>query len=100
MGGFPQRRAEGQIDHLLDLVGLNRQDARRSGLVVQKAVDALLMEAIAPAPDNVLGGAELADDGVGPEPIIGRQNDSGSGGLALGGVAVPNDRFKPLTIRN
>ena len=41
MGGFPRRRAEGQIDHLLDLVGLDRQDARRSGLVVQKAVDAL-----------------------------------------------------------
>ena len=99
MGGLVRRRLERQGDDPRDGVAIHRRLSRRPGLVAQQPMDAFLHEALLPAPHAGLGLAGLTHDGVGAEPVAGQQHDAGAPDMLLGRGSVPDDRFKPLTIR-
>ena len=57
-----------QSDHARRHLQPQRRDARRSRLVPKEPIDALLREAVLPAPDHRLGHARLTHDRMRPSP--------------------------------
>ena len=76
-----------------------RRDARRPRLVPKESVDALLREAVLPAPDHRLGHACLTHDRVRPESIGTQQRDAGAPDVLLRRVSIRNECFEPKAIR-
>ena len=62
MGRLPRRVFEGQGDDAVGHFGGQRRDARRAGLVPQKAIDAFFHEPFLPAPDRRLTDPGRAHD--------------------------------------
>jgi hypothetical protein len=95
-GGGPVRRLVrrlgcGQGHHLVDHLLTERLDARGPGLVPQKAVDALLDEALLPAPDAGLRLAGPAHDRDRADTVHRQQHDLGPPDMLLRAVAVARD---------
>src|SRR5829696_5636888 len=95
-GGGPVRRLVrrlgcGQGHRLVDHLLTERLDARGPGLVPQKAVDALLDEALLPAPDAGLRLAGPAHDRDHADTVRRQQHDLGPPDMLLRAVAVARD---------
>jgi len=87
-----------QRHHPLRHIPAERRDARRTRLVTQQALHALLHEALLPAPDTGLGLAGLAHDRVGADAIGAQQHDSCPPDVLLRRIAVPRHGLKPLAV--
>ena len=83
VSGLARRRAERQIDDALHRLRRQRRLAGRPRLVAQQPVDALLHEALLPAPDHRLGLARAAHHLEGAAAIGGRQDDLGTPDMLL-----------------
>ena len=93
-GGSVGGQARPPVDHLL----AERLDPRGPGLVAQQPVDALLGEALLPAPDAGLGLAGPTHDLDGAEAVGREQHDLGSPDMLLRRVAVTDDRLQAAAI--
>jgi len=75
------------------------RNARAARLVVQKALEALLHEALLPAPDAGLGLVGPPLDLVGAVPVRAQQHDLGPPDVLLWGIAIPHERLQTEAIR-
>ena len=99
VGRLAGRLGERQGDDPLAHLGPERRDARRAGLVAQKALDALCREALLPAPDGGLALARPPHDRDRAEPVGRGEHDRGAPDVLLRAVAVRHDGFQPVAVR-
>ena len=93
-----RRIGQRQRDHALGHFGAERRDARGPRLVAQQAVEALLAEALLPAPDAGLRLARPAHDLVRAEAVGRQQHDLGPPDMLLGRVAVADQRLEAAAV--
>jgi len=98
MAGLGRRVGQRQIDHPLGHVRAERLDPGRAGFVAQQTLDALVHEALLPAPDAGFGGAGLAHDLGRADAIGAQQHDGGPPDMLLGRVSVADDSLKALPV--
>lgn len=89
-GRIAQREGNHPFGHLVD----QRRHAGWPGLVAQQTGDALLGEALLPAPDRRLGNAGFPHDGIGTEARGGEQHDPAAPDVLLRAVAIRDDRLE------
>ena len=98
VGCLARWRAERQIDDALHRLWRQRRLAGRPRLVPQQPVDALLHEALLPAPDDGFGLAGPAHHIEGSAAVGRGQDDPGPPDMLLGRTAIRHDRLKPTAI--
>ena len=95
---FSRRRFDRQRDHAFGDGRIELGNARRSGLVPQKALKAFNGEALLPAPHASLGLAGLAHDGVRADALRAEQDDLRPPDMLLRRVAVFHQGAKPIHV--
>jgi hypothetical protein len=98
VGRLVRRLGRSQRQHLVDYLLRQRREARGPRLVAQEAVDALLAEALLPAPDAGLRLAGTAHDLDGAQASGRTKHDRGAPDLLLRGVAVADDLLQVKAI--
>jgi hypothetical protein len=98
MGRLGRWVGQRQVDHPLGHVRAKRLDPGRARFVAQQAVDALMHEALLPAPDAGFGGAGLAHDLGRADTIGAQQHDGGPPDMLLGRVPVADNSLKALPV--
>ncbi len=98
MGRLVGRRLLRQPDDLSYAVGRNRCLTGRPGLIPQQTIDALVHEALLPAPNAGLGLAGLGHDSRGSTALAAQKNNPRSPDVLLRTHRISDDRPQSLTI--
>jgi len=98
VGRFVRWRFLRQADDLRDALRRDRRLARRTGLVANQAIDALVHEPLLPAPDTGLGLAGLGHDRRGAEARAAQKDDTCPPDVLLRAFGVRDDRLQTLMI--
>jgi hypothetical protein len=93
-----RRRRQGQPDDLRGSVHGNGRLAGRPGPVPEQPVHAFGHEPLLPAPDAGLRDARLAHDRGRAVTVIGEKDDPGTPHMLLGALAIANDGLEPPAI--
>lgn len=93
-----RRVLKGQRHHTLGYLSAQWRDARGTGLVPQKAIQALLHEPLLPTPHRGLADAGCAHDLGRADAIGSQQHDPRPPNVLLGTVSVRQDRAEPAAI--
>ena len=98
MGRLDGRVRQRQRHHALGHFGAQGRDARRAGLVAEKAINAFFHEAFLPAPDAGLRLTCSAHDLVRSDAVRTQKDDGRPPHMFLGGAAVPDHSFKTKAV--